>query len=84
MITITPGGLRDYRACIAQDKVSEILAALQSRWIESAADYGAPFVRLGTGQRLVLRDHCVVAVLPQGFGQGRLRRRAVQPELVDV
>lgn len=40
------------------------VAALSSPVIQQAADFGAQFVRLGTGHRVVIEQHTVVTVMP--------------------
>lgn len=52
----------------------EAEAMLRSAAIEQAADFGAPFVRLGTGQRVVLCGRRVVTVLPAHTWPGCLDR----------
>lgn len=46
--------------------MAEAIEALSSPAINRAAEFGAPFVTLGTGQRVVLDGRCVVTVLPAG------------------
>lgn len=47
-------------------------AALTSAAVERAAGFGAPFVKLGTGQRIVIVEHRVVTVLPADNPRWRL------------
>jgi hypothetical protein len=47
-------------------------AALTSAAVVRAADFGAPFVKLGTGQRIVIVEHRVVTVLPADTHRGKL------------
>jgi len=42
--------------------------------VELAADIGAPFVKLGTGQHVVVRDHTVITVLPKDKHIGTMSR----------
>lgn len=42
----------------------EAKAALSSPFIQRAADFGAQFVKLGTGHHVVIREHRVVTVRP--------------------
>lgn len=45
--------------------LAEAIEALSSPTIQRAADFGAAYVRLGTGQRIALDGHVVVTVLPK-------------------
>lgn len=56
----------------------QAIAAMAALRLQQAADFGAPFVRLPTGQRLVIKDHHVVTVLPANHRPVLLHRaRAV-------
>lgn len=46
----------------------EARAVLSSKTIMMAIEFGARFVRLGTGQRVLVEDDCVVTVLPAEYG----------------
>lgn len=48
---------------------------LSSAAIALAASFGAPYVRLSGGQRIVIVESSVVTVLPAGHRTGRLDRR---------
>ena len=52
-------------------------ARLTSGRIEAAAKFGAHYVRLGTGHRIVIQDGYVITVLPRetraGYVMGKLR-----------
>lgn len=50
----------------------EARAALNGPAIHLAADFGAPFLKLGTGQRVVIDHHRVITVLPKDISIGRL------------
>lgn len=43
--------------------LSEAIAELSGRAIQRAAEFGAPYVKLGTGQHVVLEGSTVVTVL---------------------
>jgi hypothetical protein len=46
---------------------------LLTSWaVHKAIEIGAPFVRLGTGQRIVLMEDRVITVLPRGTWMGCL------------
>jgi hypothetical protein len=46
------------------DTIEQARAFLNTPAIRQAADFGAPYVRLGTGQRIVIHQHSVVTILP--------------------
>lgn len=50
----------------------EARAILGVAAVELAARFGAPFVKLGTGQRVVLVDNRVVTILPRETAVGCL------------
>lgn len=54
--------------------VAEAQALLTSPAIRSAAEFGARYVRLGTGERIVLEGGCVVTVLPADNFRKQVRR----------
>lgn len=45
--------------------LAEAVKALSGHAIQRAADFGAPYVKLGTGQHVVLEGATVVTVLPR-------------------
>jgi hypothetical protein len=47
--------------------------------IQQAAAFGVRYVRLGTGQRVVLDCDRVVTVLPKGYWQAAMDRRRTAP-----
>lgn len=56
--------------------IPEAIAALNTPAIRAAVRFGAPYVKLGTGQRVLISGHAVVAVLsvdarPWTLGSGR-------------
>lgn len=73
MIHITSHAPSRYRERVAPVDYERARAVLASPTVECAADFGAPYVRLGTGQRIVLEGRTVVTVLPAGVRPGRLR-----------
>lgn len=52
--------------------IAEAIDELQSTAIRKAAEFGAPYVKLGTGQRIVLQGWSVVTVLPSESPRWRL------------
>lgn len=72
---ITTHAIARYRQRVADVSEQEARAAISSKTVELAADFGAPFVRLGTGQRVVIANGVVVTVLPSDEKVGCLDRR---------
>lgn len=58
---------------LPDDQVRQLICT--SKAVQLAVSIGAPFVRLGTGQRLVLIEGRVVTVLPQDQYPTSLKRR---------
>lgn len=69
---ITSHAISRYRERVAPVSYDDALAALTCAAVELAAEIGAPFVKLGTGQRIVLVENRVVTVLPCGTWAGCL------------
>jgi hypothetical protein len=55
--------------------MEEAVEAVSSPTIRRAAEFGAAYVRLGTGQRIALDGFVVVTVLPKDESLQCLRRR---------
>ena len=49
------------------DTEEKAMAAMPLGAIEKAVRFGAPFVKMSTGQHLVVRDEVVVTVLPKNM-----------------
>lgn len=49
--------------------------ALTSPTITKAARFGAHYVKLGTGQHVVIEDQTIITVLPRGHWVGTFDRR---------
>jgi hypothetical protein len=79
-IRVTHGAVRRYQELVAAVSYSVARSALMSKAVEAAADFGAPFVRLGTGQRIVVRHGSVVTVLAKGYWRGALGCADMQPD----
>lgn len=75
MIRITSRAISRYRERVAPVDFATAHAALTSPAIQKAIEFGAPFVRLGTGQRIVIEGHVVVTVLPKEVWLATLDRR---------
>lgn len=72
MITVTDHAVRRYQERVADVSDDEARSAMTSPAVICAADFGAPFVRLGTGQRIVIHGHAIITVLPADKWLGSL------------
>ncbi len=70
---VTAHAISRFRERVARVSEAEARAALTSRTICLAADQHAPFVKLGTGQHVVIEDHRVITVLPADTHPSALR-----------
>jgi hypothetical protein len=64
-LRITSHAVERYQERVANVTPTEARIALTSPVIAKAADFGAPYVKLGTGQHVVLEGRVVVTVLPK-------------------
>jgi hypothetical protein len=62
---ITHHAVERYQERVANLPDAAVRAALASPAVHTAAAIGAPFVKLATGQRIVLRGSRVITVLPE-------------------
>ena len=62
-VEITQHAVERYREHIADIDPASARAAMTTPAVKRAADIGASFVKLGTGHRLVVKQHRVVTVL---------------------
>lgn len=53
----------------------QAVAVLNSQAVQTALAFGAPFVRLASGHRIVVTDGAIITVLPPYTKPGRLDRR---------
>lgn len=72
---VTRHAIRRYRERVANVPAAEMWRALDIPAVRIAIDFGARFVRLAGGQRLVLERSNVVTVLPKDYCTGALDRR---------
>lgn len=61
---VTRCAIESFQALVADVSDERAIEALSSPVIRLADDFGAPVVRLGSGERVVLKNHAVVTVLP--------------------
>lgn len=74
-VFLTRHAIQRYRERVADVPACEVWRALDSRAVRAAIDFGARFVRLAGGQRVVLEENRVVTVLPADHYIGSLDRR---------
>lgn len=64
-IHVTNHSIIRYQERVSPVSIDEARRILSSEMIARACAFGARFVRLGTGQRIVLEGYSVVTVLPR-------------------
>ena len=74
-VFLTRHAMQRYRERVADVPAAEIWRALDIRAVRVAIDFGARFVRLAGGQRVVLEDNRIVTILPRDRCRGSLHRR---------
>lgn len=67
-VHITDHAVVRYRERVAAVTEEAARIALSSATIRAAISFGAHFVRLGTGQRVVIEGDRIITVLPAGTG----------------
>ena len=73
VLHVMPHAVERYRERVGDPgSDAAILAVLTGPVVQQAARFGCPYVRLGTGQRIVLDGWRVVTVLPREHHAGRL------------
>ncbi len=71
---LTRNAIQRYRERVADVPAAAIWQALDCPAVRIAIDFGARFVRLAGGQRVVLQKNRVVTILPRDYGRGALDR----------
>ena len=74
-LTITHHAFDRYRQRLARIPQDEIEQHLNQPIFQIAADFGAPYVRLPSGHRVVIKNHAVITILPPDFQPGRMGRK---------
>ena len=64
VIHITRHAIERYQQRVSPVSDDEARQALSSRAIQAAANFGAQFVRLPHGQRVVIRERTIITVQP--------------------
>lgn len=72
-IRATDHAILRYQERVSPCSKAEAIASLTSPVIQLASRFGAMSVKLGTGQRIVLKGHTVVTVLPADYHPKRFR-----------
>lgn len=72
---LTRHAIQRYRERVADVPAAEIWRALDCPAVQVAIAFGARFVRLSGGQRVVLEENRVVTILPRDRSRGSLDRR---------
>ena len=72
-VTVTRHAIDRYQERVANVAEDRAIAALTCPAVQVADTFGASVVRLGTGQRILLRNHAVITVLP-AFPAGTIPR----------
>lgn len=72
-LRVTDHAITRYRERVARLPAEQVRAILTSEIVLQAITFGARYIRLGTGQRIVLDGDTVVTVLPCGSKGQRLR-----------
>ena len=91
MIHVTLHAIQRYQERVSPVSAIEAHKALSTPTIQIAAEFGAQFVRLPTGHRVVLKEYTVVTIQPpehyrrqiqrQGFGRfGKSQHRSHDEE----
>lgn len=74
-VCLTHHALARYRERVADLSDGGIRAAVDTPALQCAIDFGAPYLRLPGGQRLVLDGATILTVLPKECASWRLDRR---------
>jgi len=72
---VTPHAIQRYRERVEDVSPLEVDRRLNEPVFIRAAYFGAPFVKLGGGQRVVIKSWRVITVLPSDHVPGSLDRR---------
>jgi hypothetical protein len=68
MIHVTHHAVQRFQERVANWPEDRVRAALSSPLVHKAAEFGAHYIRLGTGQRIVIEDGAVITVLQANPG----------------
>ncbi len=74
-VFLTRYAIQRYRERVADVPAADIWRALDTPTVRIAIEFGARFVRLSGGQRIVLEQNRIVTILPRDRCRGSLARR---------
>lgn len=74
---VTHHAIERYQERVSPVSEDEARAALSTRAIRIAAEFGAEYVRLGTGHRAVIKNGTIVTVQPVQHYQRMIHRRGL-------
>lgn len=77
MIEITAHAYQRYRERIADLPRAIIRTRLDCPAVRKAAVFGAQFVRLPSGHRIVIKDHAIVTILPADHFRRQVLRQGL-------
>lgn len=69
---VTCHAIERYQERVENVPAAEITRRLNAPVFQSAADFGAPYVKLSGGQRVVIVERRIITVLPQHHSTGSL------------
>jgi hypothetical protein len=67
-----------YQQRVADVTEAEAVAALSTPAIQAASEFGAEYIRLGSGHRVVVKDGVVITVQPVGHYKRQIGRVGVR------
>jgi hypothetical protein len=74
-VFLTRHAIQRYRERVADVPAAAIWQALDTPAVRIAIEFGARFVRLSGGQRIVLEENRIVTILPRDRCRGSLSRQ---------
>lgn len=74
-VYVTRHAIKRYQERVADVPAAQIWRSLDCPAVRIAIEFGARFVRLAGGQRLVLEGSNIITVLPEDYCTGSLDRR---------
>lgn len=71
-LVVTDHAVQRYRERVRNCSDSEARTALSSMAVHAAVSIGAPYVRLPTGQRILIHGGVIITVLPSNTARGAM------------
>lgn len=69
---ITAHAIMRFQERVANIPEADIITLLNTKTVQAAISFGAPYVRLGSGHRLAIAEGAIITVLPADYKRGRL------------